>query len=164
MTRIFAYILVIITLCACQTTNSRKQPLLSANQTVLNAKNDSSIKMLAMNCEFVRNYVENNMKYYNNKYKDKTFELFTSSHTIYQYNDTIIGLLANSNCYKGMIPDEIIYYIGKPSKSFNQLSGFIQYWFYDKHFENYMPTVRFYKPKDTIIDNFIIVPYYGIDH
>ena len=62
MIRIVFYLIVFIAISACRTSNRSKQTLYRANQTVIKAQNDSSIKFLAQNCEFVRKYVENNIK------------------------------------------------------------------------------------------------------
>ena len=164
MIRIVFYLLVFTAISACRTSNRSKKTLYSANQTVLKAQNDSSIKFLAQNCEFVRKYVENNMKIYCNDYKNKNIELLSKDFILYQCNDSIIGLLSNSNCFKGFNPEEILRCLGKPSKGFSQFSGFIEYWFYQKNFDNSILAVRFIKPNDIVTNNLIMVFNYEIDH
>lgn len=164
MTRIVFCLLVFTSLGACRSSNRSKQTLYSANQTVINAQNDSSIKFLAQNCEFVRKYVENNMKIYCNEFKNKNIELLSKDFILYQCNDSIIGLLSNSNCYKGFDQEEILRCMGKPSKGFSQFSGFIEYWFYQKNFDNSILAVRFIKPNDIVKSNLIMVFNYEIDH
>ncbi|HQW96909.1 MAG TPA: hypothetical protein PLU58_13965 [Saprospiraceae bacterium] len=164
MTRITIYLLVFTALGACKTNNRSKISSLSASKTLLKAQNDTSIKSLAANCEFVQKYVENNMKIYYNEYKNKNIELLSKNFILYQSNDTIIGLLSNSNCFKGFDPEEILRHMGKPSKGFNQFSGFIEYWFYQKNFDNSILAVRFIKPNDIVTDNLILVFNYEIDH
>lgn len=164
MTKIAVYLLVFTVLVACKTSNRNKQTLYGASQTLLKVQNDSSIKFLAMSCEFIQKYVENNMKIYCNDYRNKNIELLSKNFILYQCNDTIIGLLSNSNCFKGFDPEEISRYMGKPSKGFNQFSGFIEYWFYQKNFDNSILAVRFIKPNDIVTDNVIMVFNYEIDH